>query len=442
MAMVNEEDPFAAGRDDLWDLQLQAASQRLAERRLQIPVLDQLASDRGIDEITSLESMVPLLFADTVYKSYSEAFVDGGRWDLLTKWLATLATPDFADLDLEGISGIDDWLDRLWKSGYRAMTSGGTSGKHSIYMESLADEDFAQDVNRLILGWELGLKPGAGRPCFLFNASSGPYRGIDIMNNIAKLIGRPDDTYHLMNEPMRAGDLNKMGRMRRSIAEGRATPSEVAEFEAEGKRRQERMLSNVEGFLDKLFSFRHEPTLVEGNWGPTFQAVTQGRARGIPDGDFHPDTVLFIGGGAKGSVLPPDFRAQMRTFFGIPDNQMHYGYGTSEIHGSLPACPEKRRPHCPPHVILLVLEKDGESLAECVDGKVEGRAAFLDVSMDGRWGGLVGGDKVVADFNPCPCGRKSPTVDFVSRYSDLPEGDDKLSCSGTIEAYIRGHLTA
>jgi len=99
MAMVNEEDPFAAGRDDLWDLQLQAASQRLAERRLQIPVLDQLASDRGIDDITSLESMVPLLFADTVYKSYSEAFVDGGRWDLLTKWLATLATPDFAAAD-------------------------------------------------------------------------------------------------------------------------------------------------------------------------------------------------------------------------------------------------------------------------------------------------------------------------------------------------------
>jgi hypothetical protein len=132
----------------------------------------------------------------------------------------------------------------------------------------------------------------------------------------------------------------------------------------------------------------------------------------------------------------------MGTFFGIPNTQMHYGYGTSEIHGSMPACPEERRPHCPPHVILMVLNKDGESLAECVDGKAEGRAAFLDLSIDGRWGGLMGGDKVIADFNPCPCGRKSPTVDFVSRYSDLPEGDDKLSCSGTIEAYIRGHITA
>jgi hypothetical protein len=441
MAMVEEDDPFVASRDDLWDLQLEAANQRLAERRQRLSVLDQLATDKGIDEIKGLESIVPVLFPDSIYKSYSEVFIENGRWDLLTRWLSTLSTPDFADVNLDGVADIDGWLDRMREFGYYPMTSGGTGGKHSIYLESLADNAYQYDVDRMILRWELGLEPGAGRPCFVFYASSGPYRGIVSQTNIAKIGGRPSDTYHLMDEPMRAGDLNKMGRMRRDIAEGRATPSQVAEFEAEGKRQQEKMLSRLEGFFDKLFELRHEPMFLVGLNPQVFMTVTEGRARGIPDGDFHPDTVLYPGGGTKGSVMPPDFRAQMRTFFGIPDNQIHYGLGTSEIHGSLPACPEERRPHCPPHIIPLVLTKDAEGLAECVDGKVEGRGAYLDVSVDGRWGGIITGDKISADFNPCPCGRKSPTLDFISRYKDLPEGDDKLSCSGTIEAYIRGQIT-
>jgi hypothetical protein len=107
MAMVNEKDPFAPSRDDLWGLQLQAANERLAERRQQIPILDQLASGRDIDEIKGLEDVVALLFSDTVYKSYSEAFVDGGRWDPLTRWFATLSTPDFSNLERDGIAGID-----------------------------------------------------------------------------------------------------------------------------------------------------------------------------------------------------------------------------------------------------------------------------------------------------------------------------------------------
>jgi len=41
------------------------------------------------------------------------------------------------------------------------------------------------------------------------------------------------------------------------------------------------------------------------------------------------------------------------------------------------------------------------------------------------------------DFGPCACGVKSPSIrDNVVRYSDL-EGDDKISCSGTVDAYVR-----
>ena len=39
---------------------------------------------------------------------------------------------------------------------------------------------------------------------------------------------------------------------------------------------------------------------------------------------------------------------------------------------------------------------------------------------------------------PCACGSKGPSIrDNVVRYADL-EGDDKIGCAGTVDAYVRG----
>jgi hypothetical protein len=70
--------------------------------------------------------------------------------------------------------------------------------------------------------------------------------------------------------------------------------------------------------------------------------------------------------------------------------------------------------------------------------EIEGRAAFFDLALDGRWCGLISGDKVRVDYGQCACGHQGPTVhDEIVRYSDLA-GGDKISCAGTIDAYIRG----
>ena len=73
-----------------------------------------------------------------------------------------------------------------------------------------------------------------------------------------------------------------------------------------------------------------------------------------------------------------------------------------------------------------------------ITGEIEGRAAFFDLSLDGRWGGIITGDKISLDFDPCACGAKSPSIrDNIVRYADL-EGDDKIGCAGTVDAYVRG----
>jgi hypothetical protein len=104
----------------------------------------------------------------------------------------------------------------------------------------------------------------------------------------------------------------------------------------------------------------------------------------------------------------------------------------------MPRCQKGSRYHVPPWVVPLILDKEGDSLLPIVEDEYEGRAAFFDLSLDGRWGGVISGDKISIDFSACACGAKGPTIrDNIVRYADL-EGDDKIGCAGTIDAYVRG----
>src|SRR5207245_10242366 len=90
-------------------------------------------------------------------------------------------------------------------------------------------------------------------------------------------------------------------------------------------------------------------------------------------------------------------------------------------------------------VMLLLLDESCENLIEAtVNGELEGRAAFFDLSREGRWGGVISGDKIRATWAPCACGNRSPSVaDDIQRYADTA-GGDKIACAGTIDAYVRG----
>lgn len=95
---------------------------------------------------------------------------------------------------------------------------------------------------------------------------------------------------------------------------------------------------------------------------------------------------------------------------------------------------------------MLVLDRDGERLltpADATKNQAEGRFGFLDLGYEGRWGGLITGDKVTIDFSPrCECGRPGPTLlDNITRWAQIGE-DDHIGCAGTIDAYIRGAVAS
>ncbi|MBP2452829.1 hypothetical protein [Mycolicibacterium lutetiense] len=91
----------------------------------------------------------------------------------------------------------------------------------------------------------------------------------------------------------------------------------------------------------------------------------------------------------------------------------------------------------PPWVLLLPLDEPGENIVDTSAGPVQVRGAFFDLSLDGRWGGVISGDRIDVDFGACDCGHQGPTIGpDITRYADL--GGDKIACSGTIDAYVGG----
>ena len=87
----------------------------------------------------------------------------------------------------------------------------------------------------------------------------------------------------------------------------------------------------------------------------------------------------------------------------------------------MPRCQKGGRYHVPPWIVPMVLNKDGDALLPHAGGEVEGRAAFFDLSLDGRWGGVITGDKISLDLGPVRlrqrAARRSATTSCATRTS-------------------------
>jgi len=441
-ALMDEDDPFAYPDGEVLPVQLEAAAQRLAERRTQVRVLDARARDASIDTVRALDDMVPLLFSHTTYKSYPELFVSEGRWDRMCQWLQTLSAlplhPD--DVELSGVVDVDDWVCRLRDAGHFVFSSSGTTGKCSFLDQSRSDVDRSVRLQRLHARWSAGIDAQSDRPVFLLGPKGGTSRWGESFDNYARLFGRPRAVYYLSNRPYSAAETNRLGILRRAIAEGRAMPGDVADHERYIAQREEEIRGGLRDLVDALVAHLGEPLFLAGMWSQFWLVMQELRARGIPDGSFHPDTLARLFGGRKATQgLPSGFEEQICRFLGLDPSRHLRAYGMVEIAHGFPAC-RAGRFHRPPWIVVLVLDRGGKRLATCREGVVNGRMALVDLTIEGRWGGLVTGDNVTVDHSRCPCGRPGPTVTRVVRYTDLDEDDDKLTCAGTIDAYVRGMI--
>jgi hypothetical protein len=438
VAFLDDPDPYGQEPAEVLGLQIRGAQERLDERREQIPVLDQRMRDLDIDTVKKWEDLVPVLFAHTTYKSYPDSLVSNGRWDKLLQWYGTLATTSTDNVDLSSVTDIDGWIEALWTAGHRAYSSSGTGGKCSFLPAVLADREIGGRIQSHWFYWP-GEAPAANSlRWYQLSPRTGASRAIETWNATSDVLARSDAVMHLSDRPLLVSDVSRAVAMRRAMIDGTATPSQMSAFEAEATARTEEMSAAMEQMTREIIEHHDEPMAVVGHWSLHWSILETARKMGVPRAKFHPASLAYGSGGTKGTKLPADYREQVRGFFHGASYPM--GYGMSELNGQFPRCPAGRY-HQPPWIAVLVLDQTGEELLNVDEGEVRGRAAFFDFTVTGRWGGIVTGDRISVRFGQCDCGRSGPTVgDDVARYSELEGNDDKLSCAGTMEAYIRGAI--
>jgi hypothetical protein len=434
---VYAPDHYQRPRAEIDALQLPAAQELFEMRAEQIPLVKKRADDAGITRIASHADLVPLLFPHTTYKSYPQSFIDKGQWTRLQQWLDALSVDDVMQVDMSGVGNVDEWVERLWANGHEVMATSGTSGKCSFLNRNARDRENVRRYLGIVMGGFLGLKPNADRPVFQLFPSDGPNYGVQTSRMNAQLWGRPGEIHFLSDEPLRISDVSRAAIMRRAMTDGSATPTAIAEFEAEGAAKGARMKHKLAEMIELIIAHRHEPIFLSGQWGQHWMIVQKAREMGIRDGEFHPDSLVAAGGGIKGIALPPDYEEQVNRFYGAVRRPKNYGM--TEMALMFPRCSANRY-HQPAGMIPLMLSGDGDQLLPR-EGRVEGRFGFVDLLFEGRWGGVISGDKLTMDFSDhCPCGRRGPTIlEPITRYAP-PGQDDHIGCAGTIDAYIRGTI--
>jgi hypothetical protein len=438
VALADGPGPFDYDYAEVLPRQIAAADARFQERVGQIKLLQNRAETGGVSEVRSAADMVPLLFAHTAYKSYPEGWLFEKKWDRLGRWLDTVSSNRVGAVDTSGVKGLDDWLGKLAEQGHYVSCSSGTTGKCSMMNATAEDLDFCGKALLQALVW-MGIEPthdklliGPGQVAVTArNRASGRpmYEALGVPGSLPWTPNVP---------PITIGGITDMVVLRNKITEGVATPSEALEYEAQVERRQRNMDDAVEQAAEAFIANRHAKLHVTGMFGPLYKVAEVIRAKGYSGKDFHPENSTYLSGGLKRVQVPENYREIIFDTFNLKPQNIALAYGMQEINSTAPRC-KAGRYHMPPWLMLLLLDESGENLIEPPkSGEVEGRAAFFDIAMQGRWGGTISGDKVHATWDTCACGARSPSIsEDIQRYADLASGD-KIACAGTIDAYVRG----
>lgn len=436
--LVGADDCFDIDPIDLLPVQLEAANERLAAQARRIPLLANRAESGGIEDIAQPADLVPLLFAHTTYKTYAEGWLNDGRWDRMGRWLATVSTRDVEGLDTAGVETLDDWLKELETVGHYLSCSSGTTGKPAMLSCTEGDIALSARINIEALLWATGLTRGEDRKFLGLGPQFAAPREDAIRQAMVDCFSSRYPPYQFGDgEPITVGSMVDMITLRRKLADGTARPNEIAEFERIAAKRGADMEAAAKKAVDAVIEARDVPLLATGMFATLYQIAEGIRAKGHGGDDFDPNNAMMVAGGLKGAALPENYREYVLETFNVTEERLYHAYSMREINATFPLCHHGRY-HVSPWVIMLPLDSTGEHLLDVDAEEIEARAAFFDASIEGRWGGVISGDRVSVSFGKCGCGHQGPTIGReITRYSDLP-GGDKITCAGSIDAYVRG----
>lgn len=437
--LVEAKDRYDIPFSDLRDAQVAAMNERFQERKEQIKLVGHRAREAGIEAVRSHEEVVALLLPHTAYKSYPENWLMQRRWDRLSKWLDTVSPHRVPVAQVSDASDVDDWLGKLAEKGFFVSCSSGTTGKSAMLVASQRDMDWVRREAVPTYAWGSGVVPARDRRMFGLAAIAHVPRNLATGEAYTAALQDPNfDRFVYPVPPITVGALTQMVVLRKAIADGTAKPGDIAAFEELSAKRQKAIDDAVGVTAQALIEARRSKIHITGLWAGLYAVARAVRDLGYGREHFHPENSIYVGGGLKRAKLPEDYREFVYDTFNIQPERYYQNYSMQELQSGMPRCQRGGRYHVPPWMVPLILDKAGDQLLPIVEREYEGRAAFFDLSLDGRWGGVISGDKISIDFSPCACGNRGPSIrDTIVRYADL-EGDDKIGCAGTVDAYVRG----
>jgi len=437
---------YGMAYEDVKQVQLSAAASRFEQLVTRIPMLRKLAAEQGVDAIREVEDVAKLLFRHNVYKSYPLALLERGAFQRLTRWLSGLTTCDLAGLDASDCEGIDEWIDLLdAHTEIRLVHSSGTTGKLSFLPRT--ENEYAQiDLEVWRHYFEGFRREGENQidgiedvpivnPGYASGALAGQRRLTQIVKHWHR--GRPVPVISLLPLRMSADALSLGGRIRAAEARGesgqvRLSPqlmSRREEFLAQAKEAPNRMGA----FLDAIAELQGQRVMMFGTVPLYYDMAIAAAAKGLKH-MFAANSLIAMGGGSKGRVLPDGWQ---ETLFGFLGRTVRNSYGMSEMMGGAVRGCRQGNYHLQPWVILYLLDPQSGAILPR-HGVKTGRFGFFDTLASTYWGGFLSGDEVTISWEdavPCTCGRIGPYLHpLIRRYSEQEGGDDKVSCAGSPEA--------
>ncbi|MFW9993444.1 MAG: hypothetical protein ACFFD4_15475, partial [Candidatus Odinarchaeota archaeon] len=432
------EEIFSLEKDEIEALQLKWVKERLDHLTSRISALKTLVEKQGNGDINGLNELAPYLFTHKVYKSYPLNLVEKKKFDLLTNWMDRMTSHDLSGIDMKDIKTIDDWLARLDENGMFIFHTTGTTGKLSFLPRSVTEKPvwidaFYKYIEALTGDSEIRTTK---MPVFFPAYRTGRHVGARVLGYFGPELAGSEEEYHsLFDYPMSADFMSLAGRLRAAQARGDLSKLDMikALVKSKGeliKMKKKMPLMTKEFFTKMVEQYRGRRVFVMAPTTDLLKVAIQGQADGVNQ-VFAPDSVLLTGGGLKGFEAPDNWQQLMKDFYGV--ERLYVGYGMTECISFNPTC-KNGHYHFFPWNVPFVLAEDGTALPR--EGIQTGRMGLFDLLAETYWGGLLTGDKVTIHYNDCGCGWKGPWIeDNIVRYSDLSGDDDKISCSGSQEAY-------
>ncbi|PWI47268.1 hypothetical protein CEE45_12795 [Candidatus Heimdallarchaeota archaeon B3_Heim] len=437
---ATNDELFSLETDFVQQIQLAGAQKRFDWFYPRIKALKKLADEQNITEIKTLNDLAPILFLHTVYKSYPLAFIEKKKFDKLTVWLDKLTTHDLSAMKTDNCNSIDSWLEAIEKqSDLQIVHSTGTTGKLSFLPRSESEMENFKNAFYLFIEVLTGVNPHKTKmPVFFPSFADGRQLAQRILSRFGPMLAGSKEEYHTAIPGYLSADFMSLaGRLQAAKAKGELGKLQMLKALSYNRGELIRLKRNrpkyMAAFFDNMVkNYRGRQVFMLGTLTSMIDAALEGEKQGLSN-VFASNSALVTGGGLKGQVVPEDWYERICTFYGVKN--IRDGYGMTESTGYMPSC-DQNHYHIYPHFIPFVFDIGGQVLPRT--GVQTGRFGFYDLLTESYWGGFLTGDEVTIhwDDDQCSCGRTGPWLEKkIQRISEKNNGDDKISCAGSQEAY-------